>query len=169
MPFRQVGGQIWQPAHLRLELKAIDWFHYESHCRCGGTTPQFLDLRKHECGWRNDARRLRGHWNWADTVLSISDAPAVWSHCADRATVCLATHIMTRRNVQGYVWGARSIQVFWDVNASRRFERLPCLHVSVSSSPSPRTTAVPKVHTSSPNSTTLRHSFQLMLYVLFQT
>ena len=37
------------------------------------------------------------------------------------------------------------IHIFWDVNASRGIEGLSCLHVLRSSSPSPRTIAVPEV------------------------
>ena len=35
-------------------------------------------------------------WNWTG---HCSDAPAVWSHCTDRATVSLAAHVMTCRYV----------------------------------------------------------------------
>lgn len=77
--------KIRQPAHLRLRLKAIDWLHYQPQCRCGGTTQQFLYLRT--------ARRLGGlELGWT-LCWRISDTPAVWSHCTDRAAVSLAAHI----------------------------------------------------------------------------
>lgn len=154
--------KIRQPAHLRLRLKAIDWLHYQPQCRCGGTTPQFLYLRT--------ARRMGGlELGWT-LCWRISDTPAVWSHCTDWAAVSLAAHIMTCRKVQGYVRGvAAENSGFWDVNVCRRFERLSYLLVAGSSSPIPRATAVPKVHTSSPNRTTWRTRFQLMLSALFQT